>query len=145
MTVEARRAMETVMPRFPVSSLLSLALLLVAEKMAFGADEIAGKWRAVSLNGAALARGSFVTLEFRDGRLSGNASCNSFGASYRIDGATLSISQAMSTQMACAPALMAQERLVFSILAGETQWTIANGELTIVGANGASLRAQRIP
>lgn len=43
-----------------------------------------------------------ITIQFSDGQVSGSAGCNSYGGSYQIDGRTLTLSELMSTLMACA-------------------------------------------
>lgn len=112
--------------------------------MAVAEETLLGEWRVVQLNGAPVLPGSSPSLNFgADGRLSGNSSCNRFGASYSVEGPRLSVSQGMGTQMACAAPLMQQEGLFLSIVTGETRWTIDGGQLSITGANQSSLRASR--
>jgi heat shock protein HslJ len=112
--------------------------------MALAQEKLLGEWRVIQLNGAPVLPGSTPSLNFgADGRLSGNSSCNRFGAAYSVDGPKLSVSQGMGTQMACAAPLMQQEQLFLSIITGGTRWSIDDGQLSITGANQSSLRALR--
>ncbi len=80
-----------------------------------------------------------------DGRLSGKASCNRYGASYETEGDRLSIGPIAATRMACAPPLMQQETRFLSLLAGVRRWSVASGALTLYSEDGArALRARRI-
>jgi len=125
-------------------TLACLAAFWGSGTMALAAEALTGGWRVTEVNGGPVVAGSHPTLNFGpDGRLSGNASCNQFGASYSVQGATLSVAQGMATQMACAASVMQQERLLLSILTGETQWSVEKDRLTIVGADRSSLRASR--
>ena len=52
-----------------------------------------------------------VTAQFDDGRLSGHSGCNSYTASYEVDGDSLTIGPDIAgTNMACPPAQNAIER-----------------------------------
>ena len=79
-----------------------------------------------------------VTAEFApDGRVSGNATCNSYFAAYAVDGDTLTISQAGSTMMACdPPEAMQQEADFLAALQSSATHAIAGDQLTIANAAG---------
>lgn len=65
---------------------------------------------------AALAK-PIITVNFsEDGRVSGNASCNRFGADYRLTGEGLQIGKGMSSMMACEDTVMEQERSFLHLL-----------------------------
>lgn len=107
-------------------------------------SELSGEWRVEELNGAPLVDGSLATIRFSaDGKVSGRGSCNRYGASFRVDQDRISFSPAMATRMACAPALMAQESLFFSIIEKAERWTNVHGLLTITAADGSAIRAAR--
>ena len=60
-----------------------------------------------------------VTLNFIDGRLAVDNTCNRMGGGYTVAGSTLTVSPMASTMMACAdPALMALDQAVGSRLEG---------------------------
>lgn len=123
----------------------SLLSLVVAPAAAAGSSPLLGEWRVFELNGAPLAAGSEVTIRFEpDGKVSGKGSCNRYGSSYRVEEDRLSLSPAMATRMACAPPLMAQEALFFSLIEKAAEWTEVQGRLTITTAEGSTIRASRV-
>ncbi len=73
-------------------------------------------WKLASITAAGTAfqvpADANVTLNFdQDGQASGSAGCNSFGAQYQVNGNTLTISQVISTMMACTDTgIMQQEQ-----------------------------------
>lgn len=75
---------------------------------------------STAITGHALVAGTTVTLAFRDGQLSASAGCNSMGGAYFIVGATLRIDQLASTEMGCAPDLMAQDQWLAAFLPSAT-------------------------
>ena len=79
-----------------------------------------------------------VTLTFSDdGRVSGNASCNSYFGQYvsDTDGA-LSISGLGSTKMYChEPGVMQQEQDFLAALSQAQHYTVVNGRLSISGGD----------
>ena len=78
-----------------------------------------------------------VTAEFKGGRVTGSAGCNTYFASYKVDGNKLTISQAGSTMMACPdPAVMAQEALFLQSLSKAATYQISGDTLTIADASG---------
>lgn len=54
-------------------------------------DAIVSTWVDVNIN-----------IQFSDGQVSGSAGCNNYGGSYEVDGRNLTLSELMSTLMACA-------------------------------------------
>jgi heat shock protein HslJ len=123
--------------------LLSLALLLSASVVE-AQESLLGEWRVVELDGAPLAPQSKITLDFgADGRLSGMASCNRYGAGYRLEGATLSFSRGFATQMACPPPIMQQERRFFDLLQTKLSWAVEKDRLTLGASDRVRLRATR--
>ena len=81
---------------------------------------IAGtSWRLEDLMGTGVLDAAQATLEFgADGAVSGRGSCNRFSGKADIRGNTLSFSPLVSTKMACAEAVMDQEKRYFEALQG---------------------------
>lgn len=73
---------------------------------------------AVTVGGAArpLVSGTAVRLSFTKDSLSASAGCNSFGASYHLDGDVLRIGEGASTEMGCDASRMAQDAWLFGLL-----------------------------
>ena len=83
--------------------------------------------------------GSEVTAEFglEPGRMGGSSGCNTYSAGYAVDGNTLTISEAISTLMACEPAeLMQQEAEFLAALQSAATFEISGDLLTIANAAG---------
>jgi heat shock protein HslJ len=75
---------------------------------------------STGVEGRALVAGSTVRFTFQDGGVSVSAGCNSMGGPYRIEGDRLVADQLATTEMACEPALMEQDRWVADLLDGAT-------------------------
>ena len=74
-----------------------------------------------------------VTLEFDgNGRLSGQAPCNRYSASYQLTGDGIVLGEGVSTRMACAGDLMELESSFLSIIQGSLPVSIdENGTLSL--------------
>jgi heat shock protein HslJ len=81
-----------------------------------------------------------ITATFENGRLAGNASCNSYFASYQLNGNKLTISNAGSTMMAClAPGVMVQEAAYLEALQKAATFQIQAGQLEIADAQAKTI------
>lgn len=90
--------------------------------------------------------GTTLTLSFRDGTLSGHAGCNTFRASYSVDGDRIAVGPAASTRKACAgEGVMEQERAYLAALESATTWKIERDLLDVHRADGQRvLTAKRV-
>ncbi|MEZ0239230.1 MAG: META domain-containing protein [Chloroflexota bacterium] len=135
----------------PISRLLSgvlaanlLGVVLIACSAAGGQSpgpsplDIQGiEWRAVSVAGRVPAAPHIPTIKLDGTRADGNAGCNSYGADVAITGTTITVSQLMQTEMACAdPNAMAIEGDFVTALAAATTIEIRDGKLVIGGPQG---------
>lgn len=86
-----------------------------------------------------------LTLSFRDGRVSGDAGCNTFGGTYTLDGDRLAIGRLATTRKACpGKGVMEQERQYVAALEAVTTWTIDRGLLDLHRGDGErALTAKR--
>lgn len=76
-------------------------------------------WRVTHIAGGEVPGPRAVTLEFDgQGRLSGQAPCNRYSASYQMTGEGIVLGQGLSTRMACAGDIMQLETLFLSIIQG---------------------------
>jgi heat shock protein HslJ len=80
-----------------------------------------------------------ITAEFAAGQVSGNAGCNSYFASYELEGAALTLGPVGSTMMMCDQEHMDREGEFLAALAEVAGYTIALDELTLMDANGRAL------
>lgn len=123
----------------PVTAHASPAL---ASSVAIVASLDGTRWRFVKVAGAAVPPKVTATLRFENGRASGKAGCNAYGAAYRIasDGAA-SFQQALSTKMACLQpsGVMQIENGIFAALRATARVQMRGGNLVLLDAAGNAL------
>jgi heat shock protein HslJ len=96
-----------------------------------------GMWRVEYIKSRPVIDNSPATLVFSaKNKLSGQASCNNFFASYQISDKAnktplLTVSQAGTTRKMCAPALMEQESRLLTTLPNITSYQVTNNILTL--------------
>ncbi|EGV19920.1 META domain-containing protein [Thiocapsa marina] len=103
------------------------------------------EWVVEDIGGGGIIDRSRVTLNFgADGRLWGRASCNTYQGEYRLTGESLTVALSATTMMACAPALMDQERKVLDLLARIRAFEVdPTGALILETDDGRTLSARR--
>jgi heat shock protein HslJ len=100
------------------------------------------RWVAESIGGQPVLPGATLDAEFgAEGRLTGTAGCNRYGAAYTRDGERISIAPAIATRMYCAqPAgVMEQEAAYLAALERAASAIVSDGRLTLADAAGAEL------
>lgn len=104
-----------------------------------------GEWVVEDIDGGGIIDRSRATLVFgADGRISGRASCNTYGGQYTLTGEGLTVDNAAVTMMACVPSLDAQEQRFLAALAATQRFEItADGALKLLGPDGRSITARR--
>lgn len=82
-----------------------------------------------------------ITLSFdeEEGRVAGSAGCNSYFASYELEGAALTLDEAGATLMACAPPAMERERAFLDALKEVRAWRREGDRLELLNAEGGQL------
>jgi heat shock protein HslJ len=85
---------------------------------------------ATGITGRALVPGSQVRLAFQGGQVSATAGCNSMSGAYSLANGMLIAGQLATTEMACDPPLMAQDRWLAELLGGAGV-TLAGDTLTL--------------
>lgn len=108
-------------------------------------DLTGGEWVVDDINGAGVVDRTRATLNFgSDGRVSGNASCNSYGGDYSVDGSSITFGRMMSTRKACPGTIMAQESAFFGVLENASSINfLDDGALVISGSDGGTITARR--
>ena len=101
------------------------------------------EWVVEDLAGEGIIDRSHITLRFmEDNRVAGRASCNRYMGGYNLTGEGLSFTPLASTMMACAPALMNQERRFLGLMEQVVDGRIdREGALVLRTADGDTLRA----
>lgn len=85
------------------------------------------------------------TLNFEDGSVAGNASCNQYFGSYEIDGSSLTFGPLASTEMFCGePGVMEQEAAYLAALASVDTWSMDGETLTLSSGDTEVLRYEAI-
>jgi len=122
-----------------------VGFLLLSSCSSMSANEpvnILGEWRIEYIGERPVIDSSPATITFdEDGRFGGNASCNRYFGSYKLEGAKLEIGEAIgSTRMMCAvEALMEQEKRLFQFLPMAATVSLENGLLVITDIAGKQL------
>lgn len=80
--------------------------------------------------------GATVTAVFADGRITGSAGCNQYGAGYTLDGEALAIEPVVTTKIACDPAMMTQEQTFVNALGAANNLAIVGAELRLAYDGG---------
>ena len=93
-------------------------------------------WRAEQINGSAAAGATTSISIAPDGKISGSGGCNRLTGSATITGPSITFGPMASTRMACAPAVMAQERSFLDALAIVRAFHIEDGRLVLLDAAG---------
>jgi heat shock protein HslJ len=109
------------------------------------ASLLRGAWLVESIDGAPALQDAKPTIAFGDdGRVSGNASCNSYSGSYALTGEGLAVSGLLSTMKACPPPLMQQEDAFLAILRDLMRFECPpDGALVLHSVAGRRIRARR--
>jgi heat shock protein HslJ len=103
------------------------------------------EWVVEDITGVRLADQSRITLAFAaDGRVSGKASCNRYGAEYSLTGEGLAIAKGFTTRMACDPPLMNQEAVFLEVLGKVQRFEMGpNGKLILHTGDRRTITARR--
>jgi putative lipoprotein len=94
-------------------------------------------WRVDELNNTPTLDKPRITLELaEDGRTGGKGGCNSYFAQAVFSGNAISFGAPAATRMACAGPVMVQENAFFAALGTIAAFSLANGQLSFLDANG---------
>jgi len=123
---------------FSVVMTLALLMSACAASPTDNAPDLKGtSWVLAQVQGKDIVPGSLPTISFEDGRVSGNASCNSFGGDYTQKGGKLTFGMMMSTMMACLDnGVMEQEQAYLAALNNVTSFKIVDGQLHLLDGDG---------
>ena len=104
---------------------------------------LVGEWDALAINNGkeavvSVQGGTTVTAIFgADGKLSGNAGCNTYNGTYTTDGDKIKVGPLATTRMACEQAVMDQETAYLNALANAATFNLGKESLELRDANGA--------
>jgi heat shock protein HslJ len=100
-------------------------------------------WVLAELPGRELMNPGNVTLQFAQGRASGSDGCNRFSGGFEADATSLQFLELASTQMACAPELMAQAGAVTGALGATRSYRVGDERLELLAADGRRVAVYR--
>jgi heat shock protein HslJ/membrane-bound inhibitor of C-type lysozyme len=102
-------------------------------------------WVVEDIGGAGIIDRSRATLRLGDdGKVGGRASCNIFTGSYTLTGESLTFGKVTGSMMACAPALMEQERRFLDLLQAVHRFEISDsGALVLITPDNRRITARR--
>jgi heat shock protein HslJ len=102
-----------------------------------------GAWTATSVRQpnavSSPLPGTEITAEFDDkGKLTGSAGCNTYGATYKTDGAKITIGDVSATEMACdgPDGIMEQEQGYLEALPLAAGYRVEGSKLSLLKADG---------
>jgi putative lipoprotein len=132
--------------RFAELFLFGIAPLVFASLLLPGASAAPATlfdtvWLAEDIGGRGVIDDAQSTFSVAaDGKVTGRGGCNGYFAEAVVEGDRISIGKAGATMMACAPALMDQERKFFAALEKVAAFRIDDqGKLFLLDADGAEL------
>ena len=121
------------------------ALAASFSKAPAGSEALPGSaWMVVGYNNGkggvvSIMAGTELTANSgADGVLNGNGGCNTYSASYKLDGNKITIGPAMTTRMACEQAVMDQEQQYLTALSTAATYRIDGSKLELRTADGAT-------
>jgi putative lipoprotein len=103
---------------------------------------IAGEWLAEDINGRGVIDNLQTTLKIEDnGTVSGKGGCNGYGGKATITGNRIRFGMLVSTQMACAPAILDQETKFHAALRETRSWRVdqRRRKLTLLDRRGRAV------
>jgi heat shock protein HslJ len=93
-------------------------------------------WVVTELAGRAALPEPVITVTFSDdGRVSGNASCNRFGADWQLSGEGLTIGKGMSSMMACEEPVMQQEQAFLAAMQSVSRFSRPGDGVLVLHTN----------
>ena len=103
-------------------------------------------WQVTNFAGQTPLADHPITFAFdAEGNIAGNASCNRFGGTCKIDGDKIEVGRLRSTRRACEPDVMQQEHKFLALLGAARTWEItAEGTLVVRSPGGESQAAKAV-
>lgn len=103
---------------------------------------LVGRWHAESIRRRGVVANIPTVIDITaDGKVTGSGGCNRISGGMTIEEARISFGPLISTEMACAPAIMNQERDFLSALGDARLWRIdeQRDRLILVDAHGRTV------
>jgi heat shock protein HslJ len=139
---EARDSAPTTAAPQPESAPGASAGQAVAPEAGAAPAALAGdEWTIFEIAGEQV---SGVTMAFAEGRVAGRSACNRYTGPTSFTGPDrLAVARTASTMMACPDPQMEIEQRFHSALEQVARWSVADGVLTLSGADGSAIMRGR--
>ena len=127
---------------FAISSIVLLASLAAGcggDGSADPADIENKPWQLTAATGLTIPDGVVPSAAFTGGNVFGTAGCNTYRASYTLDGDSLEISEPAGTLIGCPPPVDEFERAYLGALGQVATWELDGEELVLSDADGGEL------
>ncbi len=111
---------------------------------AASANPLEGAWNVTGYNNGkqavvSPAVGTTLTATFTpDGQVAGNAGCNDYNGTYKLDGTSLTVGPLATTRKACEQSIMDQETAFLTALQTPTTVETSGPTVTLRDASGAT-------
>jgi heat shock protein HslJ len=129
-----------------LATLVTTALMLVSVGClslgAGGGTDLNGTaWQLETYAGEQPLAGTEFTARFEDTQIQGNAGCNQYFGTYRLENGQLTITDLAWTEMACLDpeGVMEQEQNLLNLLGNAQTYQVEDGTLQITTADGERL------
>ena len=96
-------------------------------------------WQLTSATGLTVPDGVVASAAFSNGNVFGTAGCNTYRASYTLDGDSLEIGEPAGTLIGCPPPVDEFERAYLDALGQIASWELDGEELVLSDADGNEL------
>ena len=119
-----------------------LVLLILSACSGGNKASVVGTWKLDSYGDPAnltpAAPEVNTSIEFKDGRMTGNVGCNGFGGKYTVDGKEIKFSGMISTLMFCEGPVGDQETTTLNVLHETATFALNGDTLTITSQDGSA-------
>ncbi|WP_330179946.1 META domain-containing protein [Nocardia sp. NBC_01503] len=88
---------------------------------------------STEVKGTAIPGGGPLTLQFRDGRVTANAGCNTATGPVTLDGGILKVGELATTMMGCPGENAGADDWALGVLRSAPTWKLSGSDLTITG------------
>lgn len=115
-------------------------VLVFAKQQAASLADLAGEWTLTKIEKDDAKKvfnpNNLPSIEFKEGRVSGNAGCNRYNGKFEFNAGVLSVSSLISTRMACE--FLAGESRFTQLLEGDSKVSLEKGNL-VISKNGKAI------
>ena len=126
---------------FAVFAVVVLFGMVALQSCAPAGSSLAGtRWTVTEINGQPMLENAPVTMEFNESEVGGKAACNSYFATYTVNGDRLTFDAIGQTEMYCMDeGVMDMETLFLRSLSKTDTFVVDGSQMTITLTDGGSI------